>query len=194
MSKQPRPHSGPCPRCNTGWYTTGRSLSVHLTMHCNSALLWDRLTSISGNVSKLKRSHSQMLNGSTVTFVQQARTFNLVPNKVPVQLRNRLLSHPPLSYLASTQNNFNCSNGLNQEFEMGPTGVEQDRGSGSVSAIDAVNRRSPARDLSLDNVEVDLNSADQLLWRCPQCSYGPEGRSLYCSTSTAGRLRDGSSG
>ncbi len=25
--------------------------------------------------------------------------------------------------------------------------------------------------LKLTTVEVDLNSADQLLWRCPQCSY-----------------------
>ena len=156
MSKQPRPHSGPCPQCNTGWYTAGRSLSVHLTMHCNSALLWDRLTSISGNVSKLKKSHTQMLNESTVTFVQQARTFNSVPNEVPVQLRNPLMSHPPLSHLASKQNNFYCSNGLNQEFEMNPTGVEQYHGSGCGSTIDAVNRSSPARDLSLDNVPMTI--------------------------------------
>ncbi len=54
---------------------------------------------------------------------------------------------------------------------MNPTGEERDRGSGCVSAVDAVSRSSPARDLSLDNEEVDLNSADQLLWRCPQCSY-----------------------
>ena len=97
-----------------------------------------------------------MLNESTVTFVQQARTFNSVPNEVPVQLRNPLMSHPPLSHLASTQNDFYCSNGLNQEFEMNPTGVEQDRGSGSVSAINAVNRRSPACDLSLDNVPMTI--------------------------------------
>jgi hypothetical protein len=82
----------------------------------------------------------QMLNKSTDTFVQQARTFDLVPDEVPVQLRNPLMSNPPLSHLASTQNNFYCNDSLNQEFEMKPTGVEQDRGSGCGSAIDAVNR------------------------------------------------------
>ena len=97
-----------------------------------------------------------MLNESTDTFVQQARTFNLVPEEVPVQLCNPLMSHAPLSHLASTQNNFYCSNGLNQEFEMNPTGVEQDRGSDCVSAVDAVNRSSPARDLSLDNVPMAI--------------------------------------
>jgi hypothetical protein len=97
-----------------------------------------------------------MLNESTDTFVQQARMFNLVPNKVPVQLRNPLMSHPPLSHLASTQNDFYCNDSLNQEFEMNPTGVEQDRGSGCGSAVNAVNRSSPARDLSLDNVPMTI--------------------------------------
>ncbi len=95
-----------------------------------------------------------MLNKSTDTFVQQARTFNSVPDKVPVQLRNPLMSHPPLSHLASTQNDVYCSNSLNQEFEMNPTGVEQNRGSGCGIAVDAVNRSSPSRDLSLDNVPM----------------------------------------
>ncbi len=39
---------------------------------------------------------------------------------------------------------------------MNPTGVEQDHRSGCGSAIDAVNRRSPARDLSLDNVPMTI--------------------------------------
>ncbi len=125
-------------------------------MHCNSVLLWDRLTSISGNVSKLKGTHTHILNESTVTFVQQTRTFNSVPNEVPVQLHNLLMLHPPLSHLASTQNDFYCSNGLNQELEMNPTGEEQVRGSGCVSAVDAVNRSSPARDLSLDNMPMTI--------------------------------------
>ncbi len=97
-----------------------------------------------------------MLNESTDTLVQQARMFNSVPDEFPVQLRNPLMSHPPLSHLASTQNDYYCSNSLNQEFEMNPTGVEQDRGSGCGSAVDAVNRSSPAHDLSLDNVSMTI--------------------------------------
>ena len=155
-SKQSHLSGGPCPRCNSGWYSAGRSLSVHLTMHCTSALLWDHVSSRKSSASKLKRSHTQMRNESTATFVQQARTFNSVPDEVPVQIRHPLMSQPSLSCLASMPNEFYCNDSSNTEFNTNPTGVEPDSNSVCGSVTNAVDRSSTDRDVNLENKPLTI--------------------------------------
>ena len=103
MSKQhPPPPGAPCPRCKTGNYKPGRSLSMHISMHCPDALLFDRIMRDHPNS---KRSHDQMLYGSTSTgtFIQTAKALNAVPALLSVPQRDRLMAMPSLAQLCSTQ-------------------------------------------------------------------------------------------
>ena len=124
MSKKGPLVGSPCPRCHAGMYTPGRSLSMHLAMHCPAALLWDTL---SGQTHDRKRTHFQMVNDSTTdTFANMSKRFNFVPDQLPITTRNPLMSQPSLAALAATredQNNMLCGYQVQEalvEFDNSP--------------------------------------------------------------------------
>ena len=97
-----------------------------------------------------------MRNESTATFVQQARTFNSVPDEVPVQTRHPLMSQPSLSCLASRPNEFHCNDSSNTEFNTNPTGVEPDSNSVCGSVTNAVDECTTDRDVNLENKPLTI--------------------------------------
>ena len=91
----------PCPRCDKGKYTPGRSLTMHLLMHCPVAMLWDCLSALE---SVRKRTHGQMVDDSpTDTFANMAKRFNAAPQQFAAATRNPLMSMPSLAALSSTR-------------------------------------------------------------------------------------------
>ena len=116
--------SQPCPKCKTGNFTQGRSLSMHLARHCtHNKLLWGQST-IKNLASK--RRHEEMLAGSRRTLVEQAREFNKVPAEVTVIMRNPLSSLPALSHLAATQRELHHSNVNYAGFDVDFSGQNDD--------------------------------------------------------------------
>lgn len=105
MSKNGAQGGTPCPRCHQGNYTLGRSMSVHLSMHCPMAMQWDRFSAIE---SVRKRTHSQTGDNShTDTFTNMAKRFNAAPQQFSAPTRNPLMSIPSLAALSSTRDEQN---------------------------------------------------------------------------------------
>ena len=62
-----------CPRCGTGNFMEGQSLTMHLTQYCRGPTL---LGHASTSVLQSKRSYEQMMNDTMSTsFQQQRRNF-----------------------------------------------------------------------------------------------------------------------
>ena len=90
-----------CPRCGTGNFKEGRSLSMHLSRYCTGPTL---LCNTYKGLLPSKRSTEQMRSEySRTTFQQQIRMFDSLATDVSFSTRNPLLSMPSLVYLSSTQ-------------------------------------------------------------------------------------------
>jgi hypothetical protein len=97
-----------CPRCGTGNFKQGRSLSMHLTQFCSWPML---LCHAQPSILQSKRSNDQMRNiSSKTTFQQQIRTFNSLTTDVSLLTRNPLQSLPSLQHLSLTQSELENSN------------------------------------------------------------------------------------
>ena len=97
-----------CPRCGTGKFKEGRSLSMHLTRFCSGPML---LCHAQPSLLQSKRSHDQMHTESPkTTFQQQIRLFNSLTTDVSLPTRNPLQSIPSLQHLSSTQSELENSN------------------------------------------------------------------------------------
>ncbi len=97
-----------CPRCGTGKFKEGRSLSMHLTRFCSGPML---LCHAQPSLLQSKRSHDQMRTESPkTTFQQQIRLFNSLTTDVSLPTRNPLQSIPSLQHLSSTQSELENSN------------------------------------------------------------------------------------
>ncbi len=97
-----------CPRCGTGNFKEGRSLSMHLSRFCSGpTLLCNALT----NLLPSKRSMEQMRSESSRnTFQQQIKMFDSLTNDVSFPIRNPLHSMPSLVHLSSTQSELGSAN------------------------------------------------------------------------------------
>jgi hypothetical protein len=107
-----------CPRCGTGYFMEGRSLTMHLTQYCRvpTTLLGHASTS----VLQSKCSHEQMTNDTmSTTFQQQMRNFNSLSFDVSVPLTNTLHGMPSLLHLSSTENELTNANVFYAEFNLG---------------------------------------------------------------------------
>ena len=101
-------HMSTCPRCGTGNFKEGQSLSMHLSRYCSGpTLLCNTLTGLLPS----KRSMEQMRSESSrTTFQQQIRMFDSLTNDVLFPIRNPLHSMPSLAHLSSTQSERGSSN------------------------------------------------------------------------------------
>ena len=106
-----------CPRCGTGNFMEGRSLTMHLTQYCRGPTL---LGHASTSVLQSKRSYEQMMNDTMCTsFQQQMRNFNSFSFDVSVFLTNTLHGMPSLLHLSSTENELTNANVHYAEFNNG---------------------------------------------------------------------------
>ncbi len=97
-----------CPRCSTGSFKEGRSLSMHLTQFCSGPIL---LCHAQPSLLQSKCSNDQMhAKSSKTTFQQQIGTFNSLTTDVSLLSRNPLQSLPSLQHLCSTQSELGNSN------------------------------------------------------------------------------------
>ena len=97
-----------CPRCGTGNFKEGRSLSMHLSRYCTGPTL---LCNTYKGLLPSKRSTEQMHSEySRTTFQQQIRMFDSLATDVSFSTRNPLLSMPSLVHLSSTQSELEYSN------------------------------------------------------------------------------------
>ena len=106
-----------CPRCGTGNFMEGRSLTMHLTRYCRGPTL---LGHASTSVLQSKRSYEQMMNDTMSTSFQlQTRNFNSFSFDVSVPLTNTLHGMPSLLHLFSTENELTNANVCYAEFNNG---------------------------------------------------------------------------
>ncbi len=106
-----------CPRCGTGNFMEGRSLTMHLTQYCRGPTL---LGHASTNVLQSKRSYEQIMNDTMSTsFQQQMRNFNSFSFDASVHLTNTLHGMPSLLHLSSTENELTNANVCYAEFNNG---------------------------------------------------------------------------
>jgi len=97
-----------CPRCGTGNFKEGRSLSMHLSRYCTGPTL---LCNTYKGLLPSKRSTEQMRSESSrTTFQQQIRMFDSLASDVSFPTRNPLHSMPSLVHLSSTQSELEYSN------------------------------------------------------------------------------------
>ncbi len=90
-----------CPRCGTGNFKEGRSLSMHLLRNCTGPTL---LCNTYKGLLPSKCSTEQMRSESSrTTFQQQTRMFDSLASDVLFPTRNPLHSMPSLVHLSSTQ-------------------------------------------------------------------------------------------
>ena len=97
-----------CPRCGTGNFKEGRSLSMHLSRFCSGpTLLCNTLTGLLPS----KRSTEQMRSESSwTTFQQKIQMFDSLASDVSFPKRIPLHSMPSLVHLSSTQSQLEYSN------------------------------------------------------------------------------------
>ncbi len=97
-----------CPRCGTGNFKEGRSLSMHLSRYCTGPTF---LCNTYKGLLPSKRSTEQMRSESSrTTFQQQIRMFDSLASDVSFPTRNPLHSMPSLVHLSSTQSELEYSN------------------------------------------------------------------------------------
>ena len=90
-----------CPRCGTGNFKEGRSLSMHLSRYCTGPTL---LCNTYKGLLPSKHSTEQIgSESSRTTFQQQIRMFDSLASDVSFPTRNPLHSMPSLVHLSSTQ-------------------------------------------------------------------------------------------
>jgi hypothetical protein len=105
------------PRCGTGNFMEGRSLTMHLTQYCRGPTL---LSYTSTSVLQSKCRYEQMMNDTMSTsFQQQMRNFNSFSFDVSVPLTNTLHGMPSLVHLSSTENELTNANVSYAEFNNG---------------------------------------------------------------------------
>ena len=106
-----------CPRCGTGNFMEGRSLTMHLTQYCRGPTI---LGHASTSVLQFKCSYEQMMSDTMSTsFQQQMRKFNSFSFDVSVPLTNTLHGMPSLLHLSSTENELTNANVCYAEFNLG---------------------------------------------------------------------------
>ncbi len=96
-----------CPRCGTGNFQRGRSLSVHLSQYCQGPRLLFNGYSNSNECALVDGSNSVFCG---ITSNQQAQYFNTSCSDIPVPTINTLQALPPLSHLAPTVTDLQWSN------------------------------------------------------------------------------------
>ena len=97
-----------CPRCGTGNFKEGRSLSMHLSRYCTGPTF---LCNTYKGLLPSKCSTEQMRSESSrTTFQQQIRMFDSLASDVSFPTRNPLHSMPSLVHLSSTQSELEYSN------------------------------------------------------------------------------------
>jgi hypothetical protein len=106
-----------CPRCGTGNFMEGRSLTMHLTQYCRGLTI---LGHASTRVLQSKCSYEQKMNDTmSTTFQQQMRNCNSFSFDVSVPLTNTLHGMPSLLHLSSTENELTNANVCYAEFNNG---------------------------------------------------------------------------
>ncbi len=106
-----------CPRCGTGNFMEGRSLTMYITQYCRGPTL---LGHASTSLLQSKCSYEQMLNDTMSTsFQQQMRNFNSFSFDVSVSLTNTLYGMPSLLHLSSTEKELTNANVHYTEFNNG---------------------------------------------------------------------------
>ena len=97
-----------CPRCGTGNFKEGRSLSMHLSRFCSGpTLLCNTFTGLLPSKPSTQQMRSE---SSRTTFQQQIRMFDSLASDVSFPIRNPLHSMPSLVHLSSTQSQLEYSN------------------------------------------------------------------------------------
>jgi hypothetical protein len=97
-----------CPRCGTGNLKEGQSLTMHLTQYCQGPSL---LCYAQRGILPTKRSHDQMLSGSSpTTFQHQIRSFDLLAVNISDLTMNTLHGMLSLLHSLSTQSELENSN------------------------------------------------------------------------------------
>jgi hypothetical protein len=90
-----------CPRCGTGNFKEGRSLSIHLSRYFMAPSLL--FHSQRGTLAR-KRSHELILSGFCPSiYQQQIRNFNSLMVDASVNMINKLHGMPSLLHFSSTQ-------------------------------------------------------------------------------------------